>query len=1044
VKKKELKYELMKEAAAKKFAGSRRWPIQCLIIYACFFLSGATSMVFELLWSRRFITVFGNSSYAVSIVLCAFMAGLGLGGLIGGKVSDRLARRMLAFGLIEFAIAAWALAMPLLLNLLESLAPALASLSPGSLLVTTLTRFALAFAILVVPCFLMGVTLPLLVRAMANSEQRAGASIGALYCWNTLGAAFGCLASGFWMLETFGLRLTNFCAVAISLLIGLAAIAIPDSAPVQNEPARKPSKRSAPELVAPAKSLLTIAFVNGLASLICEVVWFRYLAFIILERPAYVFPAILCVYLFGVGLGSFCYCLLAGRIKSLSRALGIIEVFLGVSVLVTFVTGAWIFALGPPRPFGVTSLACITVLLPTALMGMAFPALCSLYGSRLGTLGRSVGLLYAVNTAGTVAGSLLPVFVLVPLVGIQKTLLLAALLYGAMGLLLLARRAAPMAAFFAAAVALYLFVVPSDLCQRVFLATGFNLSGHTDILFFREGRTGTSVVTRDRVNGAKAIYINANPEVPVLYADQICFKMLGDLGPMLHPQPDDVLMICLGGGIAAGAAVVLPEVKSLTVVDLESSVVDAAKLLSRENNAVLQNPKTRVVIEDGRNYIMTSRRKWPVIITDSTHPKTPDSWVLYTREFYQSVRSRLTDDGVFVQWVPVHGLSLAEYKTILRTFASVFPQVSLWVSGGAEEQGQFVNYSLLVATPRKLSIDVPRLQERLNAESVRKDLAPYGLDSVAGFLDGFVCADDSFRRWVGDGRINTDDLPLTYYTLPGAPPVGSGLNGFFFEPMEDIWPCLIGASNSLHQELALRARANCLLFSGRSEQAFQLLPSDLRYQTMRRFFEIDGPRYFDALIQSNWSNPNGLAYLADIRVSFPDGLRAVKPVYDRALSLDPDNVPSLAVLGGLDAESGESAQAENLLRHAVRLDARSVSAQYNLAVFLDNADRHSEALEHYEKAATSAGDSTAADAWGGCLAQQGHNAEAIHWFQQAVELCPTEIRPRLHLAYLLGQTGKTQEALAQVQCLLKLDPGNPTFHTMAADLEKNAPLNLGN
>jgi spermidine synthase len=1000
-------------------------------------------MVFEILWTRRFITVFGNSSYAVSIVLCAFMAGLGLGGLIGGKVSDRLTRRLRVFGLIEFAIAAWALAMPMMLNWLQSLAPALASLTPGSLLATTIARFALSFSILVVPCFLMGVTLPLLVRAVVNSEQHAGASIGALYCWNTLGAAFGCLASGFWMLETLGLRLTNFCAVAMSILIGLAAMAIRDFAPVQNEPVRKPSKRAAvPELTMSVKWLLTIAFVNGLASLVCEVAWFRYLAFIILEHPAYVFPAILCVYLLGVGLGSFGYTLLAARIKSLPRALGIIEIFLGVSVLATFVTGSWIFAQGPPRPFEVTSLAFITVLLPTALMGMAFPALCSLYGSQLKTLGRNVGLLYAVNTAGTVAGALLPVFVLIPLVGIQKTLLLAALLYGAMGLVLLARRAAPMAAFFAAAVALYLFVVPSDLCQRVFLATGFNLSAHTDILFFREGRTGTSIVTRDRINGSKAIYINANSEVPVLYADQICFKMLGDLGPMLHPHPDDVLMICLGGGIAAGAAAALPEVKSLTVVDLESSVVDAAKLLSRENNAVLQNPKTSVVIEDGRNYVMTSRRKWPVIITDSTHPKTPDSWVLYTREFYQSVRSRLTDDGVFVQWVPVHGLSLAEYKTILRTFASVFPHASLWVSGGAEEQGQFVNYSLLVATPQKLSIDIPRLQERLNAGPVRNDLAPYGLDTAAGFLDGFVCAEDSFRRWAGAGPVNTDDLPLTYYTSLHARP-GSDLSGFFFEPMEDLWPCLTGASDSLHQELTLRARANCLLFSGRPEQAFDSLPTDVRYQTMRRFFENDGPRYFDTLIQSNWSNPDALDYLADIRTSFRDGLPAVQPIYERALSLDPNNVPSLSVLGAIAASSGKSAEGEDLLQRAVRLDARFAAAQYDLAVYLDNTGCHPEALEHYEKAAAYTSDPVPADAWGGCLAQQGRNAEALQWFQQALDLRPTELRPRLHLAYVLGQTGRTQEALAQVQLLLKLDPTNPTFQMMAADLEKNAHTQTG-
>ena len=132
----------------------------------------------------------------------------------------------------------------------------------------------------------------------------------------------GCFAAGFLILEILGLRLTNFCAVALNVLIGLAAIAIPDPAPGENEPAVKPSKRSTPEPVTPAKWLLTIAFVNGLAALVCEVVWFRYLAFTILERPAYAFPAILCVYLLGIGLGSLCYSLLAGRIKPLPRALG--------------------------------------------------------------------------------------------------------------------------------------------------------------------------------------------------------------------------------------------------------------------------------------------------------------------------------------------------------------------------------------------------------------------------------------------------------------------------------------------------------------------------------------------------------------------------------------------------------------------------------------------------------------------------------------------------------------------------------------------------
>ena len=229
----------------------------------------------------------------------------------------------------------------------------------------------------------------------------------------------------------------------------------------------------------------------------------------------------------------------------------------------------------------------LTVFLPTVLMGFAFPLLCAVYSRGLQTLGKRIGLLFAVNTVGTVLGSLLPIFFLIPSLGIQSSLLLISALYGFMGLFLLvsvnignkpSMAAVTLPASVACAVIFFLFfkVVPSDLCRQVFLATDFNLAKHTDILFYREGCTGTAVVTQNRINNCKTVYINGVSEVPLLYPHQLCFKMIGDLAPMLHPAPDDVLMICFGGGVAAGATSVLPDVKSLTIVDLERSVVKAA------------------------------------------------------------------------------------------------------------------------------------------------------------------------------------------------------------------------------------------------------------------------------------------------------------------------------------------------------------------------------------------------------------------------------------------------------------------------------------
>ncbi len=844
-----------------------------------------------------------------------------------------------------------------MLDWMRLLVPTLSVWSPHSLLISALARFGLSFAVLVVPCFLMGTTLPLLVRAVTDSDKIIGFSLGLLYCVNTLGAALGCLAGGFWLIGAFGLRATNLLAVVINFVIAFVALVISIRSDVAL-PAVPAHQTQMPghynESRVPSTLLLTIAFLNGFAAIVCEVLWVRYISFMV--SSTYVFPIILCIYLLGAGLGSLIYGLLAKRFRRPELTLGVAELLMAILIPVMFITSVSVFVrISPPIQIP-QAIAVIAVFLPTVLMGFAFPLLCTVYGRGVQTLGSRTGLLFAVNTIGTVLGAILPIFVLIPFLGIQLSFLLVSVLYGVMGILLLVftslkNRFLILSVTGVYAVALFLFfiVVPSDLCKQVFLATDFALAKHTNILFYREGRTGTAVVTQNRINNCRTVYINGVSEVPLLYAHQLCFKMIGDLAPMLHPAPDDVLMICFGGGVAAGATSVLPDVKSLTIVDLEQSVVKAASLLSQENNNLLQNPKAHVVIDDGRNYIMTSQRKWPVIISDSTHPKSGDSWVLYTREFYQQVRDHLAADGVFVEWVPIHGLCLDEFKIIARTFQSVFPHTSLWVVYGVDEQARFVAYVLFAATPQPLKIDVANLQNRLSAEPVRRDLEPYGLHTPAGFLDSFLCAEDSLRKWTGPGPVNTDDLPFTQYkTRYSHGPAFR--NADFLVPMEDIWPFLFNAGSEenaklLRQALVLRAKVNHLALAGDLDKAYSLLPDDIRYRQMKNLYE-KGPQYVNALVDLFRDDPKVLELLALLRLSGPQGLRGAAPIYQRILKCDPKNVNALTSLGAICINANLLPQAESYLTLAVQQQPDYFAARYNLGLVFYRQGRARDAVPH--------------------------------------------------------------------------------------------------
>jgi len=834
-----------------------------------FFVSGAAALILEVLWTRQFVPVFGSSTYAITTVLCAFMAGLGLGSLLFGRVADRCRDHLLLYALMEGGIALFALLVPVAVAACRTAAPALLSWVRGPLALS-LVRFGFSFVILLVPCVLMGGKLPVLARFCVSHKSLIGSRIGILYGLNTAGAAVGCFAAGFYLLETWGMAITNRLAGALVFALAATALGLrrlhekgQPARPKKAHPRRPgPPARGicATEDQSPSvrRLLLWVAFVSGFVSLSCEVLWVRCLAFVV-PNTTYSFTSILGVFLLALSAGSLLYrLLLAGRAHQLLW-LARIEILLGLLIVGMFLGVSELYI---SRPAGLSiraapsssmaykmtavGAAALTMFIPTVLMGMVLPLACGLFPRDVGSLGRGVGAVFAVNNVGCILGAAAPVVLLVPQLGIQFSLFAIGLLVSVTGLAALAvaappvmrwRRLVPAGAGVVAAFVLLAWPLSGDLIPRLFLSRQLLGGAHQEVTFYREGRTATVMIVRDRLLNYREIYINGVQEVPTSYVGHSFFKLLGTLGALNHQRPDEVLVLCLGGGITAGTVLQHPEVRRVVGVDLVAEMIEACEQFSAENNKLTDSDKFEPVVEDARNYLLRVRERFPVIMSDSTHPRSPDSWVLYTREFYELVRRRLTDDGVFLQWLPVHQLSLTEWTVVLKTFQSVFPHTSVWLVAGHDENGVHWVTTLLMGTPQRLSIDVAAWRRRLSHPAVRRDLAPWSFDRPAGVLEAFLCGEDTVRRLTEHVPINTDDLPYTQYLTPLSTDLRA--EEAFPDLLESVWPFLTNTgdrpeSEAMRELLDERRRAWKLYLNGHLSEAFALVPECPKMRRIQR------------------------------------------------------------------------------------------------------------------------------------------------------------------------------------------------------------------
>ena len=734
------------------------------VLYVLFFVSGLSALVYEVVWLRLFAGFFGVTLHATSAVLAAYLGGLALGSAIAGRRIERRADSLKIYGWIEIGVGLSAALVPVLLSGARSLYGALSSgggeSSPGLLG----ARFVIAMVVLAVPTMLLGASLPVITRGLARTPSRAGPTSGQLYAVNTLGAVVGVLVAGLLLVPRLGVMTTNLVAALLSAAVGAFVIAR-SRGPEAPPPKKKARKPTGPKLAA-SRWALGVAAASGFAALGYEVVWMRVIA-AITHDTVFSVTAVLAVFLFGIGLGSQ----VAARLdrKNASRWAWLGSAQVGIALyalvgprLVRYLDGSlaggiegsswWWGAFGLPL-----GAAALVATVPTFLMGASMPLAFAIAARGTGTVATATGRVYAANTVGAIAGALVTGLVLVPRLGVARSVVAAAAVnVAAAAVSFLRHRAsgkkrlpkladaalylgipgALVAAYALATAGSHAFYAPRDDSRRVV----FEREDAVGLVEVLEGPPGVRALVTDRVHRWGT-------------SDEAMMRSMvrqGYLPLLLHPKPEHVVEIGLGTGVSFAPVVAYGEVARADMVEISPAVVEAARHFSEEGARLLESGKLDLSIADGRNHLRLTDRAYDVVVLGLFVPYRPGSGDLFSRETYESGRARLRAGGLLVHWLPLDQMTSGGLRSVLATFQSVFPDVHVW------EKGQ---YLALVGPRDRFEVDFGRFAEAMEHPSITADLGRWRLAEPVGFFASFLMGPDGVRAFSAGAPLNTENRP---------------------------------------------------------------------------------------------------------------------------------------------------------------------------------------------------------------------------------------------------------------------------------------------
>jgi spermidine synthase len=1077
-----------------------RSPRLFLVLYAA---SGAAALVYEVTWTRLLALQLGHTVAAASTVLAAFMGGLALGAWLAGYTS---AASLRAYAALELLVAATALLLPLALT---SATPALAwayadGAAPARF---AIVRVVISLALLGVPAAAMGATFPIAAAWLASHDKgRASFSgAGSLYASNTAGAALGALAAGFWLIPTLGLRGTTWVGVGLNIAAAAGALWLSTKSktaePVEiaeKVPLKKPKNKSqrAPRSlrfpVAPAPVLACVAAaISGCAALIYEVSWTRLLALVI-GPTTYAFATMAAAFISGLAIGSAIGARIARRV---SRP----AVWLAAMLVVSSVAAsaaAWYAAArlplrvaaevaDPAAAFGpvvATQAALVGLLLlpMTLALGATFPLALAAAGPGV-SAGREAARVYASNTLGAIAGSLVAGFALIPRLGLQSTFQWTSIAGAAAGATCLAaalrKPTRPLESTNArkhsstlrepqgrpepprrttgsgqgpavsdvkqwfrgqtvlsavivavAAVAAVISLPPWDpqlLSSGAYKYAPYIGAADLDVglragtlEFYKEGAAAT--VSVRRLAGVRALSIDGKVDASN-GGDMLTQRLLGLLPVALHGRAHDICVIGLGSGVTLGSALAPGDVRHADVVEISPEVVEASHLFDRENGSVLAHPAVRLIVGDGRSHLLLTPRKYDVIISEPSNPWMAGVATLFTREFFEAARARLAPDGLLCQWAHTYDISQEDLQSIVRTFASVFPQGTMWLIGEADllligGPGHDVR-SRLDGLPARLRH--PSTAGMLATVNVRATDAPFDLLSL------YKGGPDELNRYGGNAVIQTDDRTRLEYSAPrGIYGKTGGNNAGAIQSLGGERPRAVGAVLDAATDASWASRGAMQL----KAEAYELA-----YESFRTAVTLNS-RNAEALA--------GLVAAAASARKQPETLEWLKTIASR----EPTNAPIRIELAHLYAAGGDGNAAIEAASAAIRLAPEDPRAAEQLASIVADA----EDADRLEPLATSLAarfpdrpDPRYYQAT--VLFLRGRADEAIAAIRGVVDQHPDHARAQNLLGAACATLGRRECAQSAFEASLRADPKDPStyinlglFHLQAANPQEAA------
>jgi spermidine synthase len=680
--------------ASDSIDGDDRWRGAFPLIATCFLLSGFAALLYETVWLRQFAIILGTSEQALAVILASYMGGLSAGAWVASRRIDRVRHPVWLYGVLEAGIALCAIAMPWGLQCVEFLQvlwfggsaepPAAGSLSQ------ILFGLASTFILIMLPTAMMGATLPLLAKHVVHRNRDVGPKIGLLYGINTFGAVAGTLTAAFVLLPNLGLMRTTWVGAAVNLgIFALVYVVVRrGSLPLDSLDAESESAAETEADSTRFPLVLWFAAAAGAVAFCYEIIFTRMLSHL-LGGSIYAFATMLAGFLLGIALGGTIASRFAIRRDRSVIALVYAQSLAGASALLAYhlidVVAGWPFADwgGSSATFSQVVVS-ILILVPSAIfMGATFPLATRIFARDQSEAASGSARVYFFNTIGAIAGALFTGIFLLPSFAYHGSTSIAILINACLAIVLvwiMRVRLVHLAAGVLTIVLLACFApaVPERL-MRVSALNKEPTEGK--LIFSRVGRSGTVALfdqqgdVRFQTNGLpEAIVTQTGTRINPFSASG---AWLSALPPLLRNDCDSMLIIGLGGGVAA--AHVPPSVDEIDIFELEPAVVEANRFIGkRRDHDPLVDRRVKIILNDGRNGLALTSKKYDAIVSQPSHPWTAGASHLYTREFAETASARLNPGGIFLQWMNTGFVNPDLFRSLAATLLDVFPHVRVY------------------------------------------------------------------------------------------------------------------------------------------------------------------------------------------------------------------------------------------------------------------------------------------------------------------------------------------------------------------------------